>query len=53
MVRLRDFDIWYQPCKCGYDSGRKASKHNSKCWKCGKQLYRDFSDRALIANRSK
>jgi hypothetical protein len=53
MIKIRDFDIWMKPCKCGYDSGRVSKKSSSKCWKCGKQLYRDFSDRALIVNRYK
>ena len=53
MTKIRDFDLWMLPCKCGYDSGRIGKKSPRKCWKCGRQLYGDFSDRALIVNRYK
>jgi len=51
MAKLGDYDIWYKPCaNCGFDSARKSKKDN-KCWKCGRRIDRDFSNRALISNR--
>lgn len=42
---LSDYDIWYKPCEhCGYDPGK--TKKNS-CWKCGRRIHRDYSERAL------
>ncbi len=43
-----DFDVWYQPCRhCGYDPGKSKELDNPRCWKCGRPIQRDFSDRAL------
>lgn len=43
--KLGDYDKWYEPCEfCGYDPGRSD---NNRCWKCGRHVRRDFSDRAL------
>lgn len=50
MAKLRDFHLYFKPCSCGYDSGRVSKRTSSSCWKCEKQLYRDFSDRALRKN---
>lgn len=46
---LGDYDIWYKPCvHCGYDTG-KSDKLGTypRCWKCGRQIFRDWSERAL------
>lgn len=46
-MTLGDYDIWYEKCgHCGYDSCKKA-KPDPKCWKCGRKIHRDYSDRAL------
>lgn len=46
--KLGDFDVWYKPCKnCGYDTAKSTVKSSNKCWKCGRRIVRDFSDRAL------
>ncbi|MCP4762006.1 MAG: hypothetical protein GY870_09495 [archaeon] len=50
--KLSDYDIWYKKCECGYDPGRKTEKEIKNmsivtCWKCGKRISRDFSERAL------
>lgn len=43
--RLGDFDVWHKPCEnCGCDPGKTTKNH---CWKCGRRVYRDFTDRAL------
>lgn len=46
---IGDYDIWYKPCDhCGYDTGKSASNPPVKyCWKCGRRVRRDFSERAL------
>lgn len=44
---LADYDIWYKPCEhCGFDTA-KSSAEQKRCWKCGRNIHRDFSDRAL------
>jgi len=46
--KLSDYDIWFKPCeKCGYDPGNSRS---NRCWKCGRIVHRDYSDRALKIN---
>lgn len=46
--KLGDYDRWFKPCsKCGYDAGKAGQSSSSKCWKCGNQLQRDYSERAL------
>ena len=48
--KLGDYDIWYEPCgHCGYDTGKSVKLANPRCWKCGRQISRDYSDRALRA----
>jgi len=43
-----DFDVWYQPCAhCGYDTAKSRVLDDPRCWKCGRRIQRDFSDRAL------
>ncbi len=43
--RMGDFECWHLPCDhCGFDPGKTKC---NKCWKCGRRVYRDFSDRAL------
>lgn len=49
--KLGDFDIWWKPCKCGYDPEKGCERDNGRCWKCGSFLSRDYSERAL-KNRS-
>lgn len=45
--KIKDFDVWYQPCKhCGYDTGKSRILHDPRCWKCGRHIQRDFSERA-------
>jgi len=47
---LGDFDIWFKPCdNCGYDTGRAddRKRKDPRCWKCGRKISRDYSDRAL------
>lgn len=47
---LGDYDIWYKECEyCSYDTAKstKLKKGNKTCWRCGKYIKRDFSDRAL------
>lgn len=52
-MKIKEYDIWYEPCtKCGYDTGKSNKKSPCYCWKCGNQIYRDYSDRALKANRN-
>ena len=42
---LGDYNKWFERCKyCGYDPGRSD---DNRCWKCGRTLSRDFSERAL------
>ena len=53
MAKLEDFDIWYKPCKCGYDTGKSTARSPNNCWKCGARLQRDYSDRALKINARK
>jgi len=52
MSKLGDFDRWFKPCKCGHDPGRYSERSPAKCWKCGARIERDYSDRALKANRT-
>jgi len=53
MPKLCDYDRWFKPCaNCGHDSGRKSEKCETRCWKCGRNLERDCSDRALKKNRA-
>ena len=47
MAKLGDYDRWFKPCKCGHDSGRVSEGSKARCWHCGSQLYRDYSERAL------
>ena len=50
MSVLGDFDIWYLPCEhCGYDTGKSTSLKCGvkRCWRCGRPIKRDFTDRAL------
>lgn len=48
MAKLGDFDVWYKVCEnCGYDT----AKSEPRCWKCGRKISRDYSDRALKDNR--
>jgi hypothetical protein len=43
--KLGDYDEWYKGCEhCGYDPGKS---NRDKCWKCGRKVQRDFSNRAL------
>ena len=55
--RLGDYDIWYQHCgNCGYDTGKSVKPEDGRekrCWKCGSQVYRDYSERALKKNKWK
>lgn len=45
--KLGDYDIWYKPCEnCGYNTGKSTGGSN-RCWKCGRTILRDYSDRAL------
>lgn len=47
--KLGDYDRWYRPCEnCGYDPGRSE---NNRCWKCGRIVYRDYTERALKSNK--
>ena len=42
---LGDYDRWYKKCEnCGYDPGKS---NENRCWKCGRLVHRDFSERAL------
>ena len=51
---LGDYDVWYKPCsKCGYDTARSTERSKPRCWKCGNRIARDYSDRALKANKRK
>ena len=46
-MKLKDYDIWYKPCEhCGYDTAKSEVKRD-RCWKCGRGIERDFSERAL------
>jgi len=48
---LGDYDIWYEPCKhCGYDTGKSRKLEYPRCWRCGRLISRDYSDRALKKN---
>lgn len=46
---LGDYDVWYHPCKnCGYDTCKTGTPlKDPRCWKCGRGISRDYSDRAL------
>ena len=46
--KLGDYDIWFKACNhCGYDTAKATKKTSHRCWKCGRGILRDFSDRAL------
>lgn len=46
--KMKDYDVWYQVCEnCGYDTAKSTTKSKNQCWKCGRRIMRDFSDRAL------
>ena len=46
--RLSDYDVWYKKCEnCGYDTGKSTKASRDRCWKCGRRINRDYSDRAL------
>lgn len=48
MRKLGDYDIWYEPCEhCGYDTAKSRKLEDPRCWKCGRLIKRDYSDRAL------
>jgi len=45
---LGDYDIWFKPCNnCGYDTGKATAKSKPRCWRCGHNIVRDYSNRAL------
>lgn len=45
---LGDYDRWFKPCEnCGYDTGKASEKSEARCWKCGRPIQRDYSERAL------
>jgi rRNA maturation endonuclease Nob1 len=48
---IGDFDIWYKRCEhCGHDTAKSTpppKNENKRCWKCGRGISRDYSDRAL------
>ena len=49
--KLGDFDRWFKPCEnCGYDTAKAGKTSEAKCWKCGRVIQRDYSDRALKKN---
>ncbi len=54
--QLKDYDIWYKKCEnCGYDTAKSTpppKDENKRCWKCGHQISRDYSDRALKVVKS-
>lgn len=51
--KFADYDRWFEPCvKCGFDSAKSSEKSTARCWKCGGHLSRDYSDRALKANKN-
>jgi hypothetical protein len=51
MAKLGDFDVWYKVCgHCGYDTARSTIASVKHCWKCGRRVSRDYSDRALKSN---
>lgn len=51
MSKLGDYNRWFKPCEnCGYDTGRASDRSKSRCWKCGRPIQRDYSDRALKKN---
>ena len=48
MTKLSDYNRWFKPCKnCGYDTGNAGKYGKAVCWKCGRRLQRDYSERAL------
>jgi len=50
MPKLGDYDRWFKPCQnCGYDTGKAGKNSEPRCWKCGRPIQRDYSDRALKA----
>jgi hypothetical protein len=53
MTQLKDFDVWYEKCKCGYDTAKASKNSPASCWKCGSRLKRDYSNRALKTNALK
>ncbi len=51
MAKLGDFDVWYKVCDhCGYDTAKSTKRSEPRCWRCGRKIYRDYSDRALKSN---
>lgn len=45
---LNDYYRYFKPCEnCGYDTAKAAKEQPARCWKCGNQIYRDYSERAL------
>lgn len=51
---LGDYDIWYKSCDyCGFDTGKSTKKSEARCWKCGRPIKRDYSDRALKTKRQR
>ena len=47
-LRVCDYDRWFEPCKkCGFDTGRAGINSKPICWRCGNQIRRDYSKRAL------
>lgn len=47
---LDDYDVWYQECEhCGDDTAKSTPPKDGieRCWKCGRRVIRDFSERAL------
>ena len=46
--KLSDYDRWFKVCRnCGYDTAKTSEKSKHYCWKCGRIIQRDYSDRAL------
>ena len=50
-MKLSDYNRWFKPCSnCGYDTGKTSKESPAKCWKCGRPIQRDYSERALKIN---
>lgn len=46
--KIGDYDVWYEACKnCGFDTAKSTKESRPRCWKCGRPISRDYSDRAL------
>ena len=53
MAKLGDFDVWYRVCdNCGHDTAKSTKESRPRCWKCGRKINRDYSDRALKSNQA-